>query len=83
MVAKVFFSIYYLNYNKNGIIFHREIEKIKIQDIQIHTLLKYYILIQDGLWALGAHLRMTVYMVEGKRSTYSNPDFMLAKVTEC
>ena len=46
-------------------------------------LLKYYILIQDGLWAMGAHLRMTVYMVEGKQSTYPNPAFMLAKITEC
>ena len=26
---------------------------------------------------------MTVYMVEGKQSTYPNPAFMLAKVTEC
>ena len=30
-----------------------------------------------------AHLRMTVYMVEGKQSTYPNLAFMLAKVTEC
>ena len=46
-------------------------------------LLEYYILIQDGHWALGAHLRMTVYMVEGKQNTCSNPAFMLAEVTEC
>ena len=26
---------------------------------------------------------MTVYMVEGKQSTYPNPAFMLAKVIEC
>ena len=26
---------------------------------------------------------MTVCMVEGKQSTYPNPAFMLAKVTEC
>ena len=42
---------------------------------------KYYILKQDGLLALGAYLRMIVYMVEGKQSTYPNPAFMLAKVT--
>ena len=33
-----------------------------------------------GPWA--AHLKMTVYMVEGKQSTYTNPAFMLANVTE-
>ena len=36
-------------------------------------------------WHLGpgAHLRMTVYTVEGKQSTYPNPAFMFAKVTVC
>ena len=33
-----------------------------------------------GPWA--AHLKMTVYLVEGKQSTYTNPAFMLANVTE-